>query len=68
MPYNRQLVLAGLIDSQKKNSKEKIPVLGDIPFIGFLFQKTHTETVQSDVVFLIRPKKLSWDSVSKKNK
>ena len=66
IPYNQQLILAGLIDSQQKKTVQKIPLLGDLPFIGSMFQKIQKESVHSDVIFLIRPKPLIW-ALKKKN-
>ncbi len=49
----RTLVIGGLIKDQVVKSTTKIPVLGDIPFIGWLFKSTNpTKTRQEVIVFL----------------
>lgn len=49
------LVLGGLISNEQDKQKQKIPVLGDIPVLGHLFQyNTHTIDKKSLMVF-IRP-------------
>lgn len=67
IPYNQQLILAGLIDSQQKKTVQKIPILGDLPFIGFVFQRIQKERLHSDVIFLIRPKPLRWTPKKKQD-
>ena len=34
------VVMGGLITESRKSFEDKIPVLGDLPFIGFLFRST----------------------------
>ncbi len=47
------LVLGGLIDDTLRDTQEKVPLLGDIPFIGRLFQFRNTvKTKQNLMVFL----------------
>jgi type IV pilus assembly protein PilQ len=49
------LILAGLFDEETKINSQKIPLLGDIPFIGDLFKQTSKETSQSEILFIITP-------------
>ncbi len=47
------LVLGGLIDDQLNDSREKVPLLGDIPVLGNLFRyRTTTQTKRNLMVFL----------------
>jgi len=47
------LVLGGLIDDQINNTKEKVPLLGDIPLLGSLFRyKTANKLKRNLMVFL----------------
>lgn len=49
------LVLGGLIDNEQAKTKQKLPILGDLPLIGHLFRyNTHQLTKKSLMVF-IRP-------------
>lgn len=47
------LVLGGLIDDQLSDTKEKVPLLGDIPILGNLFRyRTTTKSKRNLMVFL----------------
>lgn len=47
------VVLGGLYEDTKTNSVDKVPVLGDIPFLGKLFQsKGKTENKQELLIFI----------------
>ena len=47
------LVLGGLSDSQMQTRLDKIPILGDIPFIGRLFQsQSETSTRKNMLIFV----------------
>lgn len=49
------LVIAGLIKDQVSNSKNKIPLLGDIPIIGMLFKKKADTKQKTDLLIFITP-------------
>lgn len=49
------LVLGGLIETQEVDSVQKVPVLGDIPFIGKAFSNTITQTTKTNLMVFIRP-------------
>jgi general secretion pathway protein D len=49
------IVLGGLIDEDVQESVSKIPLLGDIPFIGRLFSSTSTSTQKRNLMVFIRP-------------
>jgi len=47
------LVLGGLIDDQAKDSRDKVPFLGDIPLLGSLFRyRTSSKSKRNLMVFL----------------
>ena len=47
------LVLGGLSDSQMQTRLDKVPILGDIPFIGRLFQsQSETSTRKNMLIFV----------------
>jgi type II secretory pathway component GspD/PulD (secretin) len=52
------IVIGGLIRSEERTSVVKIPLLGDIPIIGWLFRREQTTRVDSEVVFIITPRVL----------
>jgi general secretion pathway protein D len=49
------VVLGGLIDEDVQESVQKVPLLGDIPFIGHLFKSTKTSTRKRNLMVFIRP-------------
>lgn len=49
------IVLGGLIDRQTDESHYKVPVLGDIPFIGRLFSSESKKTQKRNLMIFIRP-------------
>ncbi len=49
------LVLGGLIDDNSRNSREKIPLLGDLPLIGRLFQYKSRQREKRNLMVFIRP-------------
>ena len=50
------LVIGGLTSESKFESETKVPILGDIPILGFLFRSTSTTRSKTTVEFLIRPR------------
>jgi general secretion pathway protein D len=51
----RTLVLGGLIDSDVKETVQKVPGLGDIPLVGNLFRYRSSQRVQRNLMIFIRP-------------
>ena len=49
------IVLGGLIDDDVQESVQKVPLLGDIPFIGHLFKSTSTSTRKRNLMVFIKP-------------
>ena len=55
------IVIGGLIKDQKVKSVKKVPVLGDIPLLGFAF-KSNTDTVdKTEIVIFLTPKIITGD-------
>ena len=50
------VILGGLISERKAEREEKIPILGDIPLLGYLFKNHFTGHQQTNVLFFIRPR------------
>ncbi|MFT5163284.1 MAG: general secretion pathway protein D [Alteromonadaceae bacterium] len=48
------VVLGGLIDENVQESVSKVPILGDIPFIGHLFKSTSTTKQKRNLMVFIR--------------
>jgi pilus assembly protein CpaC len=49
-------VLAGLIDSKITRKVTKIPILGDIPFIGALFRNARYSNQETELMVMVTPK------------
>jgi type II secretory pathway component GspD/PulD (secretin) len=52
------IVIGGLIRNEERTTVAKIPLLGDIPIIGWLFRREITTRLDSEVVFIITPRVL----------
>jgi type II secretory pathway component GspD/PulD (secretin) len=49
------VVIGGLVVTTQMKTERKVPLLGSIPILGYLFRHTHTEEVESEVTVLITP-------------
>jgi general secretion pathway protein D len=49
------LILGGLIDDSLLESEQRVPVLGKIPGLGWLFRARKTDRVRSNLMVFIRP-------------
>ncbi len=49
------VVLGGLLDQKEQVTQEKVPLLGDIPFIGALFSSEQTQKDNTNLMIFIRP-------------
>ena len=50
------LVLGGLLDDQLTESEQKVPMLGDIPILGWLFRHQSTQKVKRDLMVFLHPR------------
>jgi general secretion pathway protein D len=51
----RTVVLGGLIDTNVTESVTKVPILGDIPGLGWLFKRTSTQEEKTNLLIFINP-------------
>ncbi len=49
------IVLGGLIDDNLQDTTEKVPLLGDIPFLGALFRYKTRSHVKTNLMVFLRP-------------
>ena len=49
------MVIAGLIKQVEASSEDKIPFLGDIPFLGFLFKRREHDIERKELAVFITP-------------
>ncbi len=52
------IVLAGLIRNEERTQTVKVPLLGDIPILGWLFRREERSRTNSEVVFVLTPRVL----------
>lgn len=61
---NETIVIAGLINNTQQTVDSKIPLLGDIPVLGFLFKTREFKNVRSELVFIVTPSILKNNQVN----
>jgi len=49
------LILGGLIQEEVTNTESKVPFLGDIPILGFLFRSESTTKTKANLMVFLRP-------------
>jgi pilus assembly protein CpaC len=54
--------IAGLLNNQMQSTMQKIPGIGDIPILGYLFRSKVASKEQTELVVMITPEILSPDS------
>jgi general secretion pathway protein D len=50
------LVLGGLMEDQLVESEQKVPLLGDIPLLGWLFRYQSNKKIKKDLMVFIHPR------------
>jgi len=50
------VVIGGLIDDTTTESENKVPVLGDVPILGWLFKKRSEDTVKTNLYVFLTPR------------
>jgi len=53
---NQTIVIGGLIDDTTTNNETKVPVLGNIPVLGWLFKDTSEKTTKTNLYIFITPR------------
>lgn len=59
------VILGGLINEQIVENVSKVPFLGDIPLIGYLFSSTYKKKQQTNVLFFIHPRILQGSDLNR---
>jgi len=52
---DQTIVIGGLMSSQKNDTETKVPILGDIPLIGFAFKHKVSDKVKSELLIFLTP-------------
>ena len=50
------LVIAGLYNETRQEDEQKVPYLGDVPLVGYLFRKTSYSKVKNELMIVVRPR------------
>jgi MSHA biogenesis protein MshL len=56
MKNGETVVIGGLITSKKSDSEHKVPILGDIPLLGYLFKRKEKTEHRAELVILLTPR------------
>ena len=48
-------IIGGLISKNETKNEEKVPVLGNIPYLGKLFTRINNTSTKTELVLLLRP-------------
>ena len=54
-PDGQTVVIGGLMQNQKTQTETKIPLLGDIPFLGNLFKRKLKQDVKTELLIFLTP-------------
>ncbi len=52
---SESLIVAGLMKEKKRDFKSKMPVVGDIPVLGYFFRRTEHSTDVLELVIVVKP-------------
>lgn len=55
VPDGQTVVIGGLMQSTKLDSTEKVPILGDIPLLGFFFRHKVTSDAKTELMIFMTP-------------
>lgn len=56
VPDGRTIVIAGLTREDKTKVMQKVPLLGDIPLLGFLFRKQSDKREKTNLLIFVTPR------------
>jgi len=51
----QELILGGLIKENRSTTDSKVPILGDIPILGYAFKTTSETNDRTELLFIVRP-------------
>jgi len=61
VPDGKRIIVGGLLNSTITKKTNKLPLLGDIPFIGKLFQHRYEVVENTDLIIEITPRVVTFD-------
>ncbi|MFA5659291.1 MAG: secretin N-terminal domain-containing protein [Oscillospiraceae bacterium] len=63
---NATVVIGGLIKEEDSKTINKVPLLGDLPFLGVIFRNENKTKEKTEIVIFLTPKIVSGDSLLEK--
>ena len=54
-PHSKTVVIGGLISDTKSDADSKVPLLGDIPYLGNLFKSKQKSTSKTELLIFLTP-------------
>jgi len=58
---NKKVLLGGLIQNKTENKVNKVPILGDIPILGYAFRSKKKVKSKSELIIVLTPKLVRGD-------
>jgi general secretion pathway protein D len=55
VPDRATLIMGGIIDNRSSETENKVPLLGDIPILGFLFRQKSVEHFKTNLFLFVTP-------------
>ncbi len=55
MKDGETIVIGGLMQDEKQQTVQKIPILGDIPYLGMLFKRTQNTKIKTELLIFLTP-------------
>lgn len=52
------VVIGGIYNQEERKTQARVPVLGDLPYVGFLFRNTITQDDRSELLIFVTPRVL----------
>ncbi|MCL5409043.1 MAG: hypothetical protein M1135_03400 [Candidatus Omnitrophica bacterium] len=56
------IAIGGLIYNQKQKQNQGIPVLSDIPLIGWLFRQQNNQVTKDELIIFLTARRIKWSS------
>jgi type IV pilus assembly protein PilQ len=50
------VVLGGILETERRDSEKKVPILGDVPVLGHLFKSTSKTNNKNELLIFVTPK------------
>jgi type IV pilus assembly protein PilQ len=50
------VVLGGILETERRESEQKVPLLGDVPVLGRLFKSTSTSDDKRELLIFVTPR------------